>query len=381
MTSTPDEQSPLLTHCPETLPAKAYFDQTWYEQERAAIWAKNWIYVARRDSFTARTIRKVDIADDSILIACDEAGRLSAFHNTCRHRGAALCSSDQQDYSGRLIRCPNHAWAYDNDGALVSTGFATPTGDFDKRQHSLFAVAMRDWNGCIFVCLAEAPPAFKPDLGQDALDNWPMAQLVTGHVLEKHLACNWKVFWENYNECLHCPGIHPSLSDMVPIYRKGLMSEPEDPSYVPGRPQGSALKQGACSWTVNGKACGLEFPDLTRAQRATAHNFVTLYPTAYLVAHVDYVRIVSLLPLGPEQTQLRAEWLFSPQTLAHPDFDLASVTDFATTVLLEDGDACEMNQRGLRSSRYKAGRLMPQEFDIFAFHQWVRAQLDPKAAK
>jgi Rieske 2Fe-2S family protein len=34
-----------------------------------------------------------------------------------------------------------------------------------------------------------------------------------------------------------------------------------------------------------------------------------------------------------------------------------------------------MNQRGLKSSRYRHGRLMPQEFDIHAFHQWVLARL------
>jgi Rieske 2Fe-2S family protein len=91
---------------------------------------------------------------------------------------------------------------------------------------------------------------------------------------------------------------------------------------------------------------------------------------------VDYVRAVSMIPLSPEITQLRAEWLFLPETLAQPDFDLANVTGFATTVLQEDGAACEMNQRGLKSYRFEQGRLMPQEFEIHAFHQWVMARLN-----
>jgi Rieske 2Fe-2S family protein len=48
------------------------------------------------------------------------------------------------------------------------------------------------------------------------------------------------------------------------------------------------------------------------------------------VAHVDYVRAVSHPPLSPEETELTAEWLFAPETLAQPDFDLANVVDFAT---------------------------------------------------
>jgi Rieske 2Fe-2S family protein len=95
----------------------------------------------------------------------------------------------------------------------------------------------------------------------------------------------------------------------------------------------------------------------------------------FVVAHVDYVRAVSLMPLGPEETRLTIEWYFARETLDSPGFDLSDVTDFATTVVLEDGAACEINQRGLKSSRFKRGRLMPQEFDIYRFHQWVLGRL------
>lgn len=30
-----------------------------------------------------------------------------------------------------------------------------------------------------------------------------------GHRHERVLDCNWKVFWENYNECLHSSGDSP----------------------------------------------------------------------------------------------------------------------------------------------------------------------------
>ncbi|NDH24988.1 MAG: aromatic ring-hydroxylating dioxygenase subunit alpha, partial [Rhodobacteraceae bacterium] len=39
-------------------------------------------------------------------------------------------------------------------------------------------------------------------------------------------------------------------------------------------------------------------------------------------------------------------------------------------------EAAEMNQRGLRSPRFDAGRLMPQEFYIHNFHDWVRQRLN-----
>ena len=127
--------------------------------------------------------------------------------------------------------------------------------------------------------------------------------------------------------------------------------------------------------TLDGQPCGPTFPNLTETERKTAANFVTIYPTAFIVAHLDYARIVSLVPTGPETTRLTAEWLFSPATLAQEGFDPAKVAAFATIVLDQDAEAAEINQRGLKSPRYGSGRLMPQEFDIHRFHGWVLDRL------
>ncbi len=367
--------SPLLDHCPETLPASSYFDPDWYERERQTIWARNWVCAGRLDDLSPGTIRRFDLAGHNLILCRDRDGRVTAFHNTCRHRGSELCIEDNAEL-GKLIRCPYHAWAYDTNGRLISTAYATPTDDFRKEDHSLFPVNVRLWNGFVFLCLANEPGELAPDLGLAALDNWPMADLRTGHRLVKDIDCNWKIFWENYNECLHCPGIHPELCDMVPVYRDGIMSPEESSNWSADTERPTALRDKAVTWTMSGEPCGPEFPNLSADERANGHNFVTIYPTMYVVAHVDYVRAVSLMPIGPERTRLTAEWLFPSETLAQSGFDAASVAAFATIVMAQDGEACEMNQRGLRSSRYRHGRLMPQEFDIAKFHDWVRRQMN-----
>ena len=96
-----------------------------------------------------------------------------------------------------------------------------PTDDFRKDDHGLLPVQVTLWNGFLFLCLADEPPDFRPDLGRSGAGQ--LADGRPGHrpPLETVLACNWKIFWENYNECLHCPGIHPELCDMVPVYRQG----------------------------------------------------------------------------------------------------------------------------------------------------------------
>ena len=50
----------------------------------------------------------------------------------------------------------------------------------------------------------------------------------------------------------------------------------------------------------------------------------------------------------------------------------------------QDGHACELNQRGLRSTAFDRGVLMQEEYEVYAFHRWVKARLgegDPLASR
>lgn len=366
------EASPRLDHCPPSLPRGAYLDPGWYAKEMATLWSRQWVMVGRAGDFAPETMRAVRVGPARVLLLRLADGSFRAYHNTCRHRGAEICAWEKP--AGKLVTCPYHAWAYAAaDGRLVSTAHAHPTGDFRREDHGLNPVALREWAGFIFLSASSEPPDLKADVPLETLDNWPMAGLVTGHLWEKILDCNWKVFWENYSECLHCPGIHPELCDMVPIYREGVMAENERPEAAPEAPR---LKLGAESWTMTGAPCGPVFPGLTDTERRAGYTFVTLWPSAFVVAHVDYVRSVRLEPVGPGQTRLIAEWHFAPETLGQPGFDAARVADFARLVLTQDGAACEMNQRGLASPAFEHGTLMPEEYEIRRFHEWLLAEME-----
>ena len=100
-----------------------------------------------------------------------------------------------------------------------------------------------------------------------------------------------------------------------------------------------------------------------------------LLPGIFIVAHMDYVRVVRLTPLAADRTEISAQWLFRPQTLARPDFDAAQFAAFSEGVMLQDAAVCELNQRGLHSIRHKQGTLMAEEYEVFNFHQWLRQKL------
>ena len=347
-----------LTTLTKGLPADAYFDPSRYERELQRIWYRNWIYVGRSSEIAQpRAFRIFELGDQKLLLVRDDDGVLQGFHNTCRHRGAALCRENDGVMRSGSIICPYHAWTYNLRGELLRTSSKRHAEGFDTGDYPLYRIAVREWRGFTFIALTDRPPPFERlfDLPLGRMDSWPLQDLQVGHVLLKTIRCNWKIFWENYNECLHCPGVHPRLSQLVPIFGRGLMEERDDPNWTANAADSDpkfkgGLRTGASTWSLDGQLTGVAFADLSDEDRKLGAVYLTGLPSMFLVGHQDYVRVVRLRPLGPECTELRVEYLFSAETLAKPGFDLRNVVDFTNLVMTEDAEVCELNQRGLRAA-------------------------------
>jgi Rieske 2Fe-2S family protein len=369
----------------ETLPSHYYYDADHHDLELKAIWYRNWVYVCRARSLDGpRSFRTFDVGTQQVLVLRDEHETLRAFHNTCRHRGSVLCEKSEGRFGSPRIVCPYHRWTYSLEGRLLRTSsLSCPTG-FDLVDHSLHEIAVAEWDGFVFVNIGGANGRSVEDSfdrESDRVDHWPLEDLLSGHVHRRVIHCNWKTFWDNFNECLHCPGIHPELCRMVPIYGRSIMTERDDPHWaehdaIDDPKFKGGLRRDAETWSMDGRAHGATFDGLSDEERRLGQVFVSSPPSMYLVAHVDHVRVVRLRPLGPERTELTAEWLFPPETLADDRFDLANVVDFATLVMEQDAAVCELNQRGLRSIRHDHGTLMPEEYVLKRFQDWVRAELE-----
>ncbi len=382
-TMTPAEGYLGLIHHTPGLPATAYTDPDRLQLELARIWYRNWVYVCRSGELpAARSFRTFEVGNQRLLLVRDEEGGVRAFHNTCRHRGAAMCLEPHGELrSGNLV-CPYHAWAYNLKGELLRTTSRRDPDGFDVRDHGLYAVQVRDWQGFLFVSLAANPPDFAAqfDTPLDRLDAWHLGTCVTGHVSHKTIQANWKIFWENYNECLHCPSVHPSLSQLVPIFGRGLLEERDDPQWnahedCDDPKYKGGLRRGAASWSMDGRASAVPFPDVSAEDRRLGAIYMTGLPSMFIVGHVDYVRVVSLVPLTTETTAMRIEYLFRPETLTSPGFDLQNLVDFTDTVMSEDAEICGVNQRGLHALPHERGVLMPEEYVIKQFHDWLHREL------
>jgi Rieske 2Fe-2S family protein len=368
-----------------TLPSSWYFDPVHYAREQREIWGRQWIYLCRSESLPeTRSFRTFDIAGQPVLLLRDEDGDIRAFFNACRHRGASLCRESEGRLPVSGIHCPYHAWNYRLNGQLARIPSGGRPHYVSVEETHLHSIAVKVWRGFIYVNLAggEAQLGDNFNANHALFDRWPLEELVVGHRMTKRIRCNWKVFWENYNECLHCPSVHPKLVDAVPIYRRGIMEERDDPNWRQTADRVEPLykggmKTGAVTWTSDGRSLGHEFPDLTDEERHVGYHYMTSLPSHYLVLHVDHVRSSRIIAIGPEETELAIEWLFPLATLADPAVDIMNACGFSANVMKEDAEVCELTQKGLHARPHVQGILMPEEYDVWRFQQWVRGALGP----
>jgi Rieske 2Fe-2S family protein len=372
----------LLSETKTGLPGSWYFDAEQYARELAAIWYKDWVCVGRGevlqqsgDYFVA------SIGTQSIIVTQTEDDGLRAFHNTCRHRGSVLCRTEHGRFRNGRIICPYHTWTYSTDGQLLDTPGRIASDDFDAANYSLYSVYVETWGGFIFVSLAESPSSgLMQFLGGEAdlLKNWPLAEMRSVRQEKIAVACNWKIFWENYNECYHCPPVHPELCKIMPVYKQAVFDQRDVAGWEPafdGDTGPGSVGAGAKTWTLSGQSSLPTIEGLSQEEIDLGVMFTSVSGSMYVVGHPDYVRSVRIVPTGPESIELIVDWLLPKSDINVDAAAIESIVELVRIVLQQDGAACELNQRGLHSIRHEAGVLVPQEFELWHFHEWLREKL------
>ena len=341
-----------------TLPGRDYFEPKVYEADRARIFHALWTCIGREEQVaTPGDFLTEDVAGESILLTRTEAGELRGFYNVCRHRGTRI--ADGCGHVRKVLRCPYHAWTYDLEGRLLGTPNVHDDEGFDKASYPLLAVHVETWAGFVFVNLADDPPPLREWLASDPddplwFDRYRVQDLRIGRELTYDVEANWKILIENFNECLHCPTVHPELVQLVPIFRKGEVEE-RDGWW------GNSLGEGVDSFTTTG-ASGL--PTLPGIDATDAHTYYGfhLFPNLLLNFMPDSIMYYLLLPRGPERTTVVSNYLFRPETIEGvDDFDAKAgeIVKFWDLVSRQDWSVCEREQTGVRSRSYAAGGVYP----------------------
>jgi Rieske 2Fe-2S family protein len=340
-----------------TLPGRYYTTPEILSEEAERIFRRQWICVGRADAIAgAGEYVVVEIAGESIIVLKDQSGERRAFYNVCRHRGTRLCEATH----GRLsetIQCPYHAWTYALDGRLIGAPHMNEVAGFDKKEYPLHGVALAEWEGFLFVNLArDAEPlagAFAPLVGRFAQYN--LNRLLTTRRIEYDVHANWKLILQNYNECLHCPTIHPELSTKLP-YTSGANDLIDGP-LLGGYMEIKAPNESA---TLSGRACGLPLGDLPDADRRRA-SYYALFPTMMLSLHPDYAVFYTVWPKAPMESRVVCEWMVHPDSPASPGYNIADAEEFWDRTNRQDWHICEQSQLGVSSRMYQPGPYSPRE--------------------
>jgi Rieske 2Fe-2S family protein len=356
---------------PTTLPARAYTDAEWFEAEMDRIFAGMWIAAGRADdlSGSGRFLRR-DVANASVLIVRDERGNLYAHHNVCRHRGTRICLDERGTFAGR-IQCPYHAWTYGLDGRLLAAPMMDDVEGFDKASFPLRAVSCGEWDGHVFVNLAEHPPPLAAQLRDlpERFAPWGMRDLKMAHRVEYTVAANWKLVVQNYNECLHCPVIHPLLNRMH--HYLGADNVPTTDSYCGGA---MGFKPGVETLSADGQRRRDVLPGLGERDRQLVHYFA-VYPNLLLTLHPDYMMTITIWPESVDRTRLVAEWHFHPDEIAKPGFVFEDAVEFWDRTNREDWAVSEQSYQGIRSRGYQPGPYSNREKQLWEFDRFVLSRV------
>jgi Rieske 2Fe-2S family protein len=230
--------------------------------------------------------------------------------------------------------------------------------DFDKADYPLHAASLAEWEGFLFVNIAQdAIPfeeAWAPVLHRFA--RFRLAGLEVGHRQTYDIRANWKLVFQNYSECLHCPMIHPQLSCVLP-YQSGANDLTDGP-FLGGY---MLITEPNESATLTGRAAGRLVSDTLPDEDRRRAFYYSLMPNMLLSIHPDYANYYTILPVATDRTIVQSEWMFHPETLRASENNIRDAIEFWDTTNRQDWDIIERGQLGISSRRYVPGPYSPRE--------------------
>ena len=242
--------------------------------------------------------------------------------------------------------------------------------NFDRDCMGLLEVRSAVVGGLVLIDLSGEADDPAEHVGElvEMLDLYRVDSLRPARGVVYEVEANWKSIPENYNECLHCPGVHPELNRLSD-YRSG--ESVEGPGWWCGGSM--TLNEGAETMgrhVRDGAGHRPPIAGLSPHELGSVY-YVALFPNALLSLHPDYVMLHTLWPRAVDRTEVTCEWFFEPRTMEQADFDPSDAIDFWDQVNREDWRVCELAQKGVRTPGYVAGRYSTHEGDVHAFDTMV----------
>lgn len=277
-------------------PIARYASPDRFAREQAALFQRRPMGVAHvseisdENAFLAR-----DFMGLPLLLTRDGTGRLHAFLNVCRHRGARIERSETG--CKRVFSCPYHGWSWTNEGALRAVpqeagGFP----DLPRAERGLRRLPVAEAHGLVWI-IPDAEIADMPDMhtwlsGLGADLSWlDLARHRIAICEDLDIAANWKLLVEGGIEAYHFRVAHkdtiaPYFPDNLSTYQ---MFGPHIRSVLPRTTLTDLRDVPETAWQI----------------RRDANLLYVLMPNTQLLVQQDHVVWLQAEPIAADRTRMR----------------------------------------------------------------------------
>jgi phenylpropionate dioxygenase-like ring-hydroxylating dioxygenase large terminal subunit len=291
-----------------------------------------------------------------------EDGRVRAFANICRHRGARVAAGSGSGAS-RFI-CPYHAWTYDLRGQLVTIPEEEGFEGLDPACHGLIEFPAEERYGFVWV-VPRGGAHIDVDrhlggLGDD-LESYRIANYEVADQRVVRRAMNWKLISDTFWEAYHIKMLHRTT--VAPLFVRNL-----------------ALYDGfaMCHRLVGIRTSIAKLKGVPESQwdlLPHATILMNFFPNTICVMQTDHVETYRVFPADGKVNESIIEI-----TVATPPNDAANpkwkkVMDLLVGVIEQDFEIGEQIQRNFESGvipQVEYGRYEPA---LEHFHRAIRRAL------
>jgi phenylpropionate dioxygenase-like ring-hydroxylating dioxygenase large terminal subunit len=365
----------------EVLPAEAYTSEAFWEFEKHAIFAREWLCIGHVNEVPqVGDYLPLNVLDEPVLVVRDE-NKVRVLSSICRHRGHPIVGGvkevppDGRCLHGTALVCPYHNWRYALDGSLIGApamADTTPIADL-RKLHRLPEFRSEIFHGLIFVTFDENAAPLAPRLAKidPEFRGYGVGNLVPGHVFpQQNLAWNWKLHHENALEPYHTSYVHRGHHDAVPAeLTKFYEFEPGDG--MVRRTTGFAAQDGDL-FEASGTRRLPDIEGLSDEQRGRV-LFVSIMPSAVCVLQPSFVTITFVNPRTAGTVDTRRINLYSKAAAAMPEFDRIRREQFERmrAIIMEDQVTQAALQQAYKSRFMQSGRLSRLETAITQLNHWI----------
>jgi phenylpropionate dioxygenase-like ring-hydroxylating dioxygenase large terminal subunit len=334
-----------------TLPAYVYADSEFHAFDQQAVFTRSWQLIGRSAQLCNMGDHVIgEISGKPVIVVRGNGGVLRGFFNVCKHRAGPLAL---ENGNARQLQCKYHGWTYTLEGQLRAAHEMQDAVDFDISCIHLDPVQAGEWQGLVFVAVAKPAVELEGLLAgiKERIAPIELSKLQFHTHISYDMACNWKVYVDNYLEGYHLPHVHPGLNKLL-NYR----------SYTTHTADWYSWQHSP----VDGNQGPYQFGE--------AHYYF-IFPNLMLNILPGRLQVNRVLPVSQRRCRVLFDYYYA-------DIESAAVRDmieqdllFSDEVQREDIAICERVQRGLESGAYHTGRLSPKrEAGVHHFQELVRKE-------